>query len=62
MSKELNIGDVVEVKEWGRGVVVGSSPYQITDATPSGKVWIVTIDESGKQTIACESDLKLLTQ
>ncbi len=38
----------VRVGGWGEGVIIGSCPWQMTDATPSGKVWIAKLGETGK--------------
>jgi hypothetical protein len=48
MSQNFEMGNKVKVREWGGGVIIGSCPWQMTDATPNGKVWIVKPSESGK--------------
>ena len=47
MGQNFETGDQVKVREWGGGVILGSCPWQVTDTTPNGKVWIVKLSESG---------------
>ncbi len=61
MYRQPEIGDKIEVTEWGKGVVIGSCPSQTTDTNPNGKVWIVKL-ESGKVVTASEKDLKSLAR
>ena len=58
MGQHYETGDKVRVREWGGGVIIGSCPWQMTDATPHGKVWIVKLSESGKVISTAEEGLE----
>jgi len=58
MGQHFETGDKVKVREWGGGVIIGSCPWQITDATPNGKVWIVQLSESGRVISTAEEGLE----
>ncbi|MFC1944247.1 hypothetical protein ACFLX5_01940 [Chloroflexota bacterium] len=58
MSQHFETGDKVKVREWGGGVIIGSCPWQMTDATPNGKMLIVKLSESGKVIPTVEEGLE----
>ena len=57
MSRSFEMGDRVRVSKWGSGIIIGSCPWQVTDITPNGKVWIVKLSESGKVITSTEKGL-----
>jgi hypothetical protein len=58
MFRNFETGDKVRVREWDGGVIIGSCPWQMTDATPNGKVWIVKLSEYGKVISTAEEGLE----
>ena len=58
MGQKFETGDKVKVREWGGGEIIGSCPWQKTDATPKGKVWIVKLSESGRVISTTEEGLE----
>ncbi|MFC1970527.1 hypothetical protein ACFLV0_01125 [Chloroflexota bacterium] len=60
MGQHFETVDKVKVREWGGGVIIGSCPWQMTDATPNGKVWIVKLNGTGKVISTAEAGLEKL--
>ena len=58
MARHFETGDEVKVREWDGGVIIGLCPWQMTDATPNGKVWILKLNESGKVISVTEEEVK----